>query len=88
MTALPDIRSCKTCGERIRWVITNTGKRMPIDAWPNTQGNVVLEDRGGQLVASVLRERQAIARRNAGHELFISHFATCPQAATHRKRTA
>jgi hypothetical protein len=43
------IRSCRSCGASIYWILTASGKRMPVD--PDG----------------------------------TSHFATCPNAAHHRK---
>lgn len=61
--------TCKTCGTPIVWVVMDTGKRMPVDA-TTIEKRVVLDGK---------RERGAI------RETGLSHFATCPQAAQHRK---
>lgn len=53
---------------------------MPLDAEPSQDGNVRLAD--GR--AEVLGPLEATASREV---LYLSHFATCPQAASHRKRS-
>lgn len=71
--------TCRSCGARILWVRTATGKAMPLDALPRADGNVVVE--GGQAVLLPRGEHRG------GVKHYVSHFATCPQAAIHRKRT-
>ncbi|MBF0501471.1 MAG: hypothetical protein HQM09_15125 [Candidatus Riflebacteria bacterium] len=67
--------NCKSCGASIRWVKTEAGKSMPIDDKPNPAGNIVIENG----VATVRTDKPANTR------LYISHFATCVNAAKHRK---
>lgn len=66
---------CKSCRKPIRWVVTANGKRMPIDPAPSTDGNLVLDDRG-----------VAHFDWRPGRAKYVSHFATCPNAAQHRRR--
>jgi hypothetical protein len=76
---------------------------MPVDAEPIADGNLLLEHKaaGEPPVAKVIgRERRdQLARelayriRAGMHEpgplrLFVSHFATCPNAARHRSTTS
>jgi hypothetical protein len=63
---------CSTCQAEIFWAVTENDKRMPVDAKP--QKRLVLEHRGSELppLARVV-------------DTFVSHFATCAQAAQHRK---
>ncbi len=82
---------CRSCGATIVWVLTQAGKRMPIDATPRADGNVQIKPDGS---AQVLKadELADVSRRCSleGHtpRLFTSHFATCPSAASHRKKPA
>jgi hypothetical protein len=69
---------CQSCGAPIRWAKTTTGRRMPLDAQPVSNGNVVLTD-GGTL--AVPRNDEL----HSGSPRYRSHFATCPDAAKHRK---
>lgn len=82
---------CRSCGQRIVWVWTEAGKRMPVDPDPVQDGNVRSLRGDGQLFESALVE---VVPRDSGDTLFgavtepryVSHFATCPQAADHRRR--
>jgi len=58
---------------------------MPIDANPVAGGNIRLTERvGGLPLAEVVSRTLAFGRT----DLRLSHFATCPNAAAHRKRGA
>lgn len=77
--------TCRTCGADIIWAETMAGKRAPIDAEPNPEGNVVLFDDGGptrcmSLGGPILDK----ARADDETTLYTNHFATCPYAASHR----
>lgn len=89
--------TCRSCNAPIRWVLTGDGKRMPLDLEPVETGNVEvvgetrrhLED-GGIEVTPVVR----VLKKGEGETLpglapperYVSHFATCPNAAQHRRR--
>ncbi|MEX5711893.1 DNA adenine methylase [Parafrankia sp. FMc6] len=64
----------------IRWAVTTTGKRMPIDADPAPDGNITVHRDGGQAVATVHANGEPLEGPR-----WTSHFATCAQAAQHRK---
>ena len=66
---------CSSCGAAIFWERTKNGKHIPVDAAPSPDGNI--EMRGG--IAHVVGDELPLAPR------FKSHFATCPNAAQHRK---
>jgi hypothetical protein len=69
---------CKSCGAQIRWVkMTGSGKSMPLDDTPSPQGTVAVD----QGVGHVLKGLAIVEYEGP---LFISHFATCPNAAGHR----
>lgn len=62
---------CKSCGAEIIWTTSPKGKAMPLDAKPE--------------------KRILLRERIDGHEptaiicdTYVSHFATCPNAASHR----
>lgn len=65
---------CSSCPAEIVWGRTPTGKAMPLDAAPDPNGMWVLDD--GNI-------RKAEESDTAPH--YTSHFATCPNAKTHRK---
>lgn len=64
------VSTCRSCGAQIEWVHTDTGKRMPVDANPVPDGNVIVDgDRA-----------TVVAQRPLGYDgaLYTSHFSTCP----------
>jgi hypothetical protein len=86
---------CRSCGAPIRWVLTATGQRMPLNVDPDGQrGNVLVCDTPALARAYavppghavVLSAGAAAGRRLAGLDLHLSHFATCASAAQHRRK--
>lgn len=85
---------CRSCDAPIRWVTSAaTGRAMPLDLEPTPAGNVMLHGGGEEEAAAVAevlatdRLTRARALAAAGTlDLYLSHFATCPDAATHRKK--
>lgn len=74
---------CRSCKAPIIWALTPRGKRIPLE--PNPNGNIVL-DRipfTGDLGATFLHPGQTV---DEDHIRYVAHFATCPNAATHRAR--
>jgi hypothetical protein len=91
----PEPAKCKSCGAPVEWVLTEKGKWMPVDFQRALTGNILLSQRAvGQPATAIYQsaeeietlKRQAQARGEAWQGLFVSHFATCPSAAKHRKR--
>lgn len=70
---------CRWCGAKIIWAKTPGGKNMPLDAEPNPRGNLLLDESG--FVGPALKSENPPADRR-----YMSHFATCPDAAKQRKR--
>lgn len=64
--------TCSSCGARIVWAVTEADKRIPLDADPETRGVLVTRGTTTKLVIAAT---------------YRPHFATCPQAAQHRKKT-
>jgi hypothetical protein len=80
---MPD--KCRSCGAAIIWEpSTASGKLMPLDAEPHPDGNIVLIPAG----AMVLSKETAETGKRIGSRRYRSHFATCPDAAQHRKPKA
>jgi hypothetical protein len=67
------IGRCRSCGTPVEWATTAAGKRMPFD--PPVVRLPTLVDEAGSLVQVDMRQT-------------VSHFATCPQAATWRRKRA
>jgi len=78
--------TCKSCSAPVRWVkLLPSGRNAPLDLEPSTSaGNVRLLDERGQTARVLTRAELAEARRNV-EPLYSSHFATCVNAASHRK---
>lgn len=62
--------ACRSCGRPIRWVDTEAGRRMCLDAAPNADGNVVMV--GGAAHVLTRAERPTGTR-------WMPHSATCPE---------
>jgi hypothetical protein len=64
-----EVVRCKSCNAEISWILTASGRAMPVDAKPEKR---IVIDRGAQYSGRVL-------------DTYTSHFATCPHADQHRK---
>ena len=73
---------CSSCGAAIRWVVTEAGRRMPVDETPTTTGTIEVTGNAARVLSPI---EAAITRGEHGR-LYTSHFATCPHAATHRRK--
>lgn len=84
--------TCSSCGASIWWALSfTTGRRMPVDAEPSPDGNVLLAESkpDGTPVVRVVGKTPP----GEGPDLFgavpgpryTSHFATCPHANQHRR---
>jgi len=80
-------QKCQSCGALIVWAETITGRRMPLDAEPTKEGNIILGVRHGQSPLALVQTAQSLARLVAkGERLYTSHFATCKFANQHRRK--
>jgi hypothetical protein len=75
--------ACRSCGAPIIWALTRNDKRMPIDVGPVEGGNVeiVARDTRRDVPYVVVHAQPPMGV----DKLYMSHFATCPNAETHRK---
>jgi hypothetical protein len=72
---------CRSCEAPIIWTVTASGKRMPVDADPLiAPRGFRLEDLDGETITAVFTLAPA-----PGEQLYLSHFATCPHSAQHRR---
>jgi len=77
-----DTASCRSCGADMIWTVTRSGKKMPMDAEPSSNGTFELHEMAnGEVHAEFVPEKD----RNADMDLYQSHFSTCPHANQHRK---
>jgi hypothetical protein len=77
------VATCRSCGAPVVWFRTPRGRATPVDPAPNPKGNVELLHDGTCRVHGPV---DAEAAQLAGAELYVSHFATCPDAPQHRRR--
>ena len=78
---------CKGCGKPIRWIRTNGGKKMPVDA----EEILFKADRNGTEIfvrkdGSVAVGRRSNFREDRAEIGYTSHFATCPHGDAFRKK--
>lgn len=66
---------CRSCSAEITWAVTAKGRRIPLDAVPTSNGTLLL--RNGKAESAVGAEPD--------EPRYTAHFATCPNAAQHRK---
>ncbi len=72
--------TCRSCGASIMWAVTSKGRKpIPLNPEPVEGGNIVLH-RGLAII-----EKNG-ERFGDGEPHYVSHFATCPNAAKHRNR--
>ena len=75
--------SCRSCGAELVWAVTANGKRIPLDTKP------VEHPKSGlfRLVSAGIdpRIRPPLAASADADDLYVSHFATCPNAEEWRK---
>jgi len=71
------VTNCRSCDDPIVWVVTENGKRMPVDAEP-------VRVRAGFTLDEPIGDAPPLARwkrsDDRAEQLYVSHFSTCPQA--------
>ena len=76
-------RPCGACHRPLVFASTTNGNVMPLDPDPTPTGNIhYIDSTFVNVTTGLLLE----AARNTGELLFVSHFATCPEAARYRKK--
>lgn len=70
--------TCRSCGAEIIWALTDSGKRMPVDAEPVEGGNLRLIPDGDVVRVEVVMGGGAPLQHRP-------HFATCPEADIWRR---
>ncbi len=73
----PEHATCRSCKAEIVFVETVKGHRIPIDPAPVAGGNIEIKADVAHMVLP-----------DAGKKRHVSHFATCPNSAAHRKKSA
>jgi hypothetical protein len=72
-------RSCQAPVVFVRTAASGGAKSMPLDVEPTDAGNVWLNEKGQAVVVG------AATPAPDGARMFLSHFATCPNRAEHRR---
>lgn len=75
------LATCRSCGAQIIWAETESGKMNPLDARTSPAGLFAIDD-----TTSPPRVARIGESASPQPEGFTSHFATCPNAETHRHR--
>lgn len=83
---MPDFKvdQCASCGADIIWAVTVRARTMPVDAKPAKGGNVQLEHRGEG--ATPLARILSVSKQFGVKDLCMSHFVTCPDRDTWRRK--
>lgn len=66
---------CRSCGQHIYWIVTASGRRMPVAVKPHL---------GEGFTGAIVPSDDADGTDGCGY----SHFIDCPRADEHRKRGA
>ena len=82
------MNTCRSCMAPILWACSVKGFRIPLDPEPVDDGNVYIDgtaitNAGEKLPAAFIATQAHPAPDGA--ERFKSHFATCPDATSHRR---
>lgn len=75
-----DRAKCRSCQADIIWIRSSNNNLMPLDAQPNPEGNIVIKDGVAHVMKGDLFEEMLEGER------YMTHFATCPNSAKHRKK--
>jgi len=72
---------CRACGGVIVWALTESGRRLPVDAAPTPNGSLELYTEhfatGEPVDPGVQRVRRRPADRSASSPAWLPHWATC-----------
>jgi hypothetical protein len=80
------LSKCHSCGASILWARTLSKKQMPLDAEPIATGNVVLVKHVDGHEVAVYLSGGNLEFYSDIKERYRSHFSTCPDAKTWRRR--
>lgn len=76
---------CRSCNAPVVWARTQfNGTPMPIDWDPVDDGNILINENDGRLIALVLPPGD---ERIASETTYTTHFMTCPDGDQWRRRT-
>lgn len=75
-----------SCSAEVVWVRTTNGNLMPLDPKPTDDGNIILFPKTDGPVAYVVGPADLLGEAYAGLPRYVSHFASCPDAESFRRR--
>lgn len=85
--------TCRSCGAPIRWAVSaTTSNRMPLNSEADIHGNIAVVEWGprepgrGSLSVPIVAVNVAAGTPTETPFRYTSHFATCVNAASHRRR--
>ena len=85
------MKTCDSCKAPIIWCTSPAGKPTPLDAEPVKPADhralywVLVSEETTSAVTHKLGSPALVAAEERGRPIYLSHFATCPNAARHRK---
>lgn len=87
--AAPTAKPCNYCGKKIVWTKTEKGGRMPLDAAPDTNGNVLIYMHAGEAISAVVAKKARLdAIRAQGTPMYLHHKLSCPRASEWQRSIA
>ena len=72
--------TCRSCGARVTWLRTTSGKNIPVNEDPDPNGNIVVI--AGTVTCAVVDPTQEMDKPH-----YMPHHATCPQGKDWRRRS-
>lgn len=80
--------TCRSCGAKIIWAKMPSGKLCPFDPEPSRVGTHTITDGVASPCAKalIMVSMADPAKEFTSPLVYLSHFATCPNAGQHRKK--
>lgn len=79
------VAHCKGCRGEVLWAISPAGKRIPIDAAPNPNGEYVIARSDVYGYRALARFDASVSDSGKPVRRFTSHFKSCPYAPCYSK---
>jgi hypothetical protein len=85
---MTNVTTCRDCGAAVVFARNiDTGGRMILNAAVDLErGNILVDPRGSEPRCRIVDGDEARRQRVAGAATYLSHHATCPEAAKWRNR--
>jgi hypothetical protein len=81
------VTTCRSCDAPVIWLTLRPGgKRMPVDAEPADDGNILADLVAGMGVVVPASELEYMKEATPDEPFYRSHFSTCPDADGWRRR--